>query len=103
MTQDSEQLLQVLRVVVFMDFFDDVQRSFYSAYFAGHGLKVQTLTLPNGMIGSAYIGAWRVSDAGLLNTSGLDTYLTSLFNEYNIKLPAVLNQYPAVYGDGIFP
>ena len=31
-------------------FYDDAQRSFYSAYFAGHGLKVQTLTLPNGMI-----------------------------------------------------
>ena len=35
--------------------------------------------------------------------SGLDTYLISLFNEYNIRLPAALNQYPAVYGDGIFP
>lgn len=84
-------------------FFDDVQRAFYSAYFAGHGLKVQTLTLPNGMIGSVYIGAWRVSDAGLLNMSGLDTYLAALFNEYNIRLPAALNQFPAVYGDGIFP
>ena len=72
-------------------FSDDVQRSFYSAYFAGHGLKVQTLTLPNGMIGSVYIGAWRISDAGLLSMSDLDTYLSSLFNEYNIKLPAAHN------------
>ena len=36
-------------------FYDDVQRSFYSAYFAGHGLKVQALTLPNGMFGSIYM------------------------------------------------
>ena len=84
-------------------FSDDVQRSFYSAYFTVHELKVHTLTLPNGMIDSVYIGAWRVSDAVLLNMSDLDTYITSLFNEYNIRLPGALNQYPAVYGGGIFP
>ena len=38
-------------------YFDDAQRSFYSAYFSGHGLKVQTLSLPNGMVGSVYLGA----------------------------------------------
>ena len=61
--------------------FNDVQRSFYSAYFAGHGMKVQALTLPNGMFGSIYVGSWRVSDSGLLNMSGLDSYLSNLFNE----------------------
>ena len=35
--------------------------------------------------------------------SGLDTYMTSLFNEHNIRLPASLSQYPAVYGDSISP
>ena len=84
-------------------YYDDVQRSFYSAYFSGHGLKVQTLSLPNGMIGSVYLGAWRVSDSGLLNMSGLDTYLSSLFNEFNMRLAGAFNQFPAVYGDGIFP
>jgi len=84
-------------------FFDDVQRSFYSAYFSGHGLKVQTLSLPNGMIGSVYLGAWRVSDSGLLNMSGLDSYLVSLFTEFEMKLVGAYDQFPALYGDGIFP
>ena len=38
-------------------FYDDVQRAFYSAYFSGHGLKVQTLSLPNGMVDSVYLRA----------------------------------------------
>ena len=50
---------------------DDPQRSFYSGYFAGHGLKLQALTLPNGMLGSIYLVSLRVSDSGLLNMSGL--------------------------------
>ena len=57
-------------------FYDDIQHSFYSGYFAGHGLKVQVLFLPNGMIGSIFVASWRVSDSGLLNMSGLDTYLS---------------------------
>ena len=84
-------------------FHDDVQHSFYSGYFAGHGLKVQGLTLSNGMIGSYFIGSWRTSDAGLLNMSGLDAYLSSLFIEFNMHLPVVIDQLPAIYGDGIFP
>ena len=84
-------------------FHDDVQRSFYSAYFAGHGIKVQAVTLPNGMFGSIYIGAWRIGDSGLLNMSGLDNYLTELFLELNMGMTAAYNQLPALYGDGIFP
>ena len=84
-------------------FNDDVQRSFYSAYFAGHGIKAQAVTLPNGMFGSIFIGAWRVSDAGLLNMSGLDGYLTTLLREFNMELSSIGNQLPALYGDGIFP
>ena len=84
-------------------FFDDIQRSFYSGYFAGHGFKVQALTLPNGMFGSIYLASLRVSDSGLLNMSGLDNYLSSLFRELNISMINAFDQYPAVYGDGIFP
>ena len=82
---------------------DDVQRAFYSHYFSGHGLKVQAVTLPNGMIGSVFVAAWRVSDSGLLNMSGLDTYLSRLMREFSMELPAEFNQLPALYGDGIFP
>ena len=84
-------------------FFDNVQRSFYSGYFAGHGLKVQALTLPNGMIGSCYVGSWRQSEAGMLNMSGLDTYLGSILRELDIDMLGAMGQLPAVYGDGIFP
>ena len=84
-------------------FYDDVQRAFYSHYYSGHGLKVQAVTLPNGLFGSVFVGAWRVSDSGLLNMSGLDTYLSRLLNEFDMKLPAAFNQLPALYGDGIFP
>ena len=86
-----------------MGFHDDIQRAFYSAYFAGHGMKIQVVSLPNGMVGSVYLGAWRVSDAGLLNMSGLDNYLSSLFQEFQMNLPQANGQFPAVYGDGIFP
>ena len=84
-------------------FFDEVQRSVYSGYFAGHGFKVQALTLPNDMSGSIYVASLRVSDSSLLNMSGLDNYLSSLFRELNITMINAFDQYPAVYGDGIFP
>lgn len=84
-------------------FFDDIQRAFYSGYMSGHGMKVQVLSLPNGMFGSIYIGPMRVSDSGLLNMSNLDTYLTKLFREKRMNMEGASNQLPAVYGDGIFP
>ena len=37
-----------------MGFNDDIQRSFYSGYFAGHGIKLQAVSLPNGMIESIF-------------------------------------------------
>ena len=55
------------------------------------------------MIGSVYLGVWRVSDSGLLNMSGLDSYLVSLFTEFEMKLVGAYDQFPALYGDGIFP
>lgn len=38
-------------------FYDDVQQLFYSAYFLDHGLKVQTFSLANGIVGSVLGGA----------------------------------------------
>ena len=86
-----------------MGFTDDVQRAFYSGYFEGHGLKVQAVTLPNGMFGSIFIGSWRESDSGLLNMSGLNNYLCGLFEEFGMRLDGASGQFPALYGDGIFP
>ena len=86
-----------------MGFNDDVQRSFYSGYFAGHGIKIQAVSLPNGMIGSIFVGSWRVSDSGLLNLSGLDTYLSSIFHENGIIINGTELSYPVLYGDGVFP
>ena len=84
-------------------FTDDIQRSFYSGYFSAHGIKAQVLSLPNGMIGSIYLGSWRVSDSGMLNLSGLDNYLTTLFHENEIIIPGNIPTLPVVYGDGVFP
>ena len=85
-------------------FLDDIQRAFYSAYFAAHGIKVQVISLPNGMIGSIFLASWRNSDAGVANMSGLNSYLEHLFEEYDSRfnLRTVDRQLPSVYGDGIF-
>ena len=84
-------------------FIDDIQRTFYSGYFSAHGMKVQALTLPNGMFSSIYVASLRTSDSGLLNMSGLDNYLSSLFRELHVRMATAFDQFPAVYGDGIFP
>ena len=55
------------------------------------------------MIGSAYVWAWRVSDTGLLNISGLDAYFSGILSEFGMQLSGAFNQLPVVYGDGIFP
>ena len=86
-----------------MGFHDDPQHSFYSGSFAGHGLKLQASTLPNGMFGLIYIAFLRVSDSGLLNVSGLDTYLSNLFTEFNMQMNNTFGQFPALYGDDVFP
>ena len=85
-----------------LSYVEDFQRVLYSGYFIGYGLKVQAMTLPHGLFGSAYVAPLRVSDAGLQNMSGLYHYLTTLFLEFNKQLPQVNNQPPAVYGDGVF-
>ena len=86
-----------------MVFFDNIQHVFYSAYFAGHGIKMQVVSLPNGMVGSVFFGSWRVSDAGMVNMSGLDGYLSALFREFHLNMPHAHGQLSALCGDGIFP
>ena len=55
------------------------------------------------MFGSIYIASLRVSDSGLLNMSGLDACLSNLFREFNMQMINAFGQFPALYGDGIFP
>ena len=55
------------------------------------------------MIGSVYLGSWRVSDSGLLNLSGLDACLTNLFHEEGIVIHGEQPMLPVLYGDGVFP
>ena len=86
-----------------MGYHDNIQRSSYSGYFVGHKLKVQALSLLNGMIRSVFVGELRESDIKLLNMSGLDTYLSNLFRKFYIELPGAYHQFPALYGDVIFP
>lgn len=66
-------------------FSDDIERAFYSGYFSGHGIKVQAITLPNGMVGSIYLGLLRISDSSLLNMSNLNCHLMHFF--YSITFP----------------
>jgi hypothetical protein len=64
----------------------DIQRAFYSGYFAAHGLKVQVVQLPNGMIRSVFVASLCNSDSGMLNLSGLNLYLTSLLQDHGLLL-----------------
>ena len=50
------------------------------------------------MIGSVFIASLRHNDNGMLNMSGLNSYLISLLRE----LVLINGQFPALYGDGIF-
>lgn len=81
-------------------FAPDLQRAFYSRYFRHHGLKVQTVLLPNGLFGSIYIASLRNNDNGILNMSQLAVYLQDLFNTNGMILPG--GRLPALYADGIF-
>ena len=55
------------------------------------------------MCGSVFIASWQISDAGLLNMSGLDNYLMLLFQEFGFREGNNNSQLPALNGDGIFP
>ena len=64
-------------------FIDNIQRAFFSGYFHKHGLKAQVVFLPIGLIGSVYIAELRQNDTGVLNMSGLDSYLVRIFTRFN--------------------
>ena len=71
----------------------NIQAAFYSGYMKGHGLKYQTILLPNGMWGSVYGSSLRHNDKGVLNMSGLVDYLMEI-------LPPIENVgLPGLYGD----
>ena len=55
--------------------YDEAQRALYTGYKKFHGLKLQTVLLPNGL--SFVFGSMscRRSDAGMLRTSGLNAFL----------------------------
>jgi DDE superfamily endonuclease len=82
------------------DFAHDIQRAFYSGYFRFHGLKVQVVFLPNGMVGSVFVASLAHNDRGMANLSGLNDYLLNLLQGQ--ELPPDRVYFPALYADGIF-
>ena len=73
-----------------------IQRSFYSRYFCGHGLKYQTILLPNGLYVSVWGAYHQNNDPGIYNMSGLEEYILSVLEpDDNGKIPCGL-------ADGIF-
>ena len=73
-----------------------IQRAFYSGYFCGHGLKYQTILLPNGLYGSVWGASMQHNDTGIFNLSGLEDYMAEMLEpDENGDLPCCL-------ADGIF-
>ena len=73
-----------------------IQRAFYSGYFRGHGLKYQTVLLPNGLYGSVWGASQQHNDTGVFNMSGLEELLVEILEpDENGNLPCLL-------ADGIF-
>ena len=50
----------------------EIQRAFYTRYGKQWGMKAQTITLPNGMVGHAYISSIAQNDRGMVNISGIE-------------------------------
>ena len=80
---------------------EDIQRAFYSGFIRRHGLKAQTIFLPDGMVGSVWIASLRNNDNGMFNMSNMGDYLLEV-------LPTMPNCGPdrnvhyALYCDMIF-
>ena len=79
---------------------EELQRSFYSNYFKAHGVKFQVVVFPDGMIGSIFGCSIRHNDNGVLNMSGLCTYLMNILTPMISSVTSVI--YPALYGDAIY-
>ena len=66
-------------------FYENIHRAFYLVYFRKHGLKVQVVYLPIGLIGSIFITEICQNDNGVLNMSGLNDYLCWLLSGHLIR------------------
>jgi hypothetical protein len=78
-------------------FYENIQRAIYSGYFCKHGLKVQVVYLPIGLIGSIFITEICQNNNGVLNMSGLNDYLCWLLWGY-----LILGLFPYLYCDGAY-
>ena len=70
----------------------------FSGYFKGHGLKVQMVFFPNGMIESVFITSMRNQENNTVNLSNLHTELLRLL----LPRRLINGLFPAIYADGIF-
>ena len=77
-----------------------LQQAFYSAYGKMHGLRVQAVTLPNGMFGHIYVSTAAQNDRGILNLSGVQEALVSEFDRVGLRIRGMW--YPALGGDDIY-
>ena len=78
-----------------------IQRAFCLTYLHCHGLKFQTVMLPNGMWGSVYGASCRHNDLGMLNLSALQDQLIEYFVTNNVTVGDGITM-PALFGDQIY-
>lgn len=74
-----------------------IQKAFYSGYLKRHGLKFQTLLLPNGLFGSVWGSSMSHNNIGILNMSGLVDHLQTILHWI-----LGTDLYPTMLGDSIF-
>ena len=77
-----------------------IQKAFCSTYLKAHGLKFQSVCLPNGMWGNAWGCLMRHNDLGVLNLSGLADDMIQKFAENGIVLEN--GSLPALFCDSIY-
>jgi len=78
----------------------ELQRAFYSRYGKSHGLRLQAITLPDGMFGHIYISPMSQNDKGVLNLSGLQEALMEEFDRTGTRVQDM--HYPCLAGDDIY-
>lgn len=81
--------------------YEDAQRSVYSGYKHFHGIKVETVFLPNGLSTVFSPVSARRGDAGVEHMSNLNAYLVWLQTNMFILLNGA-HVFFAVFGDGAF-
>ena len=79
--------------------FREIQRAFYTRYGKMWGMKTLGVTLPNGMIGYAYVCAVSHNDKGVVNMCGIEENLKNVLDDYRV---GPLNLLPSLYCDQIF-